>query len=53
MCFQNEYVYKKKYDNAVGCRLRELYEGAKILSEQDFKEMLENVWLVCNMAGEI
>jgi putative GTP pyrophosphokinase len=39
----HKYVYKKKYDNSVGCHLRELYEGAKILSEQDFKEALEHV----------
>ena len=39
----HKYVYKKKYDNSVGCHLREMYESAKILSEQDFKEELEHV----------
>jgi putative GTP pyrophosphokinase len=39
----HKYIYKKKYDNSVGCRLRELYEDAKILSEKDFMEVLEYV----------
>lgn len=39
----HKYVYKKKYDNSVGCHLREMYESAKILSEQGFKEELEHV----------
>ncbi len=39
----HKYVYKKNYDNSVGCHLRELYESANILSEQDFKEALEHV----------
>ncbi len=43
----HKYVYKKKYDDSVGYRLRELYESAKILSEKDFKEALEHVLLNC------
>lgn len=39
----HKYVYKKNYDNSVGCHLRELYEGAKIITEKDFKEALEHV----------
>ena len=39
----HKYVYKKKYDNFIGCHLRELYENAKILSEKEFKEALEHV----------
>ena len=39
----HKYVYKKQYDNSLGYHLRELYEGAKILTEKDFKEALEHV----------
>lgn len=39
----HKYVYKKKYNDSVGYHLRELYESAKILSEEDFKEALEHV----------
>lgn len=39
----HKYVYKKNFENSVGCHLRELYESAKILTEQDFKEELEHV----------
>ncbi len=39
----HKYVYKKNYDNSIGCHLRELYKSANILSEQDFKEALEHV----------
>lgn len=41
----HKYVYKKKIDDSVGCHLRELYESAKILTEQDFKEEFEHVLL--------
>lgn len=34
----HKYVYKKEYDNSVGCYLRKRYESAKILSEKEFKE---------------
>ncbi len=43
----HKYIYKKNYADSVGCRLRELYEGAKITSEQKFKEELEYVLLDC------
>lgn len=39
----HKYVYKKKYDNSVGCYLRKRYESAKILSEKEFKEELDHV----------
>lgn len=39
----HKYIYKKNYDNSVGCCLRELYESAKIQSEHEFKEVLEHV----------
>ena len=43
----HKYIYKKNYDNSVGCHLRKLYENAKILSEQDFKEELKHVLSDC------
>ena len=43
----HKYVYKKEYDNSVGCCLRKQYESAKILSEREFKEVLNNVLLNC------
>lgn len=39
----HKYVYKKEYDNSVGCYLRKRYESAKILSEKEFKEELDHV----------
>ncbi|MDO4622581.1 MAG: hypothetical protein Q4B22_06475 [Eubacteriales bacterium] len=39
----HKYLYKKKYDNSVGCKLREAYENARIFSESDFKEVLKGV----------
>ena len=39
----HKYVYKKNFKNSIGCHLRELYESAKILTEQDFKEALKHV----------
>lgn len=39
----HKYIYKKNYDNSVGLELRKMYESAKILTEQDFKEALEHV----------
>ena len=39
----HKHIYKKKYDDVVGCELRKLYESAKILTEQDFKEALKHV----------
>ena len=43
----HKYIYKKNYDDSVGCYLRNLYENAKILSEQDFKEELRHVLSDC------
>lgn len=43
----HKYIYKKDYEAFVGCRLRDLYEKAKILSEQDFKEELKHVLSDC------
>lgn len=39
----HKHIYKKKYDDVVRCELRKLYESAKILTEQDFKEALKHV----------
>jgi hypothetical protein len=39
----HKYVYKKKYNDSVGYHLRQLYESAKILSEEEFKEALKHV----------
>ena len=41
----HKYVYKKKYDNSIGCYLRKRYESAKILSEKEFKEGLDHLLL--------
>lgn len=43
----HKYVYKKDYSNSVGLQLRKMYEGAKIQTEQDFKEELEHVLSDC------
>lgn len=43
----HKYIYKKNYDNSLGCYLRILYENGKILSEQDFKEELKHVLSDC------
>ena len=43
----HKYVYKKNYENKVGLQLRNLYECAKIQSEQDFKEALQHVLSDC------
>ena len=39
----HKYVYKKNYENEVGLQLRNLYERAKIQTEQDFKEAMNDV----------
>ena len=36
-------IYKKNYENEVGLQLRNLYERAKIQTEQDFKEAMNDV----------
>lgn len=43
----HKYIYKKNYENEIGLRLRKMYEGAKIQTEQEFKEALEHVLLDC------
>ena len=43
----HKYIYKKDYDDSVGRQLRNLYESAKILTEQDFKEELKHVLSNC------
>lgn len=43
----HKYIYKKKYDNIIGIELRNLYENAKIQTEQDFKEALKHVLSNC------
>ena len=39
----HKYVYKKNYENEVGLQLRNLYERAKIQTERDFKEAMNDV----------
>ena len=39
----HKYIYKKVYEDSVGQQVRKLYENAKILTEQDFKEVLKYV----------
>lgn len=39
----HKYIYKKNYDNMIGVQLRKMYESAKILTENDFKEALRHV----------
>ena len=41
----HKYIYKKSFNNEVGLQLRKMYESAKILTEQDFKEAMEHVLL--------
>lgn len=43
----HKYIYKKQYDASVGLELRKMYESAKILTEQDFKEAMEHVLSSC------
>ena len=39
----HKYIYKKNYENEVGLQLRNLYERAKLQTEQDFKEAMNDV----------
>lgn len=39
----HKHIYKKQYEDSVGYELRKMYESAKILTEQDFKEALNHV----------
>ena len=43
----HKYMYKKNYDNCIGVKLRRMYESGKILTEQNFKEALEDVLFSC------
>lgn len=43
----HKYIYKKNYENEVGFQLRNLYEHAKIQTEQDFKEAMKYVLSNC------
>ena len=43
----HKYIYKKSFNNEVGLQLRKMYESAKILTEQDFKEALKHVLSNC------
>lgn len=43
----HKYTYKKNYDNCIGLKLRRMYESGKILTEQNFKEALEDVLFSC------
>ena len=43
----HKYTYKKNYNNCIGLKLRKMYECGKILTEQNFKEALENVLFSC------
>ena len=43
----HKYIYKKNYDNCIGVKLRKMYESAEILTEQSFKEALQNVLFGC------
>ena len=39
----HKYIYKKQYPAYVGITLRKMYENAKIITEQDFKEAMKYV----------
>ena len=39
----HKYVYKRNYDNWIGCSLRKEYESGRIRTENEFKEVLERV----------
>lgn len=41
----HKYLYKKGYDNEIGCCLRTAYENGIIKTEQEFKGVLHNVLL--------
>lgn len=43
----HKYIYKKEYDNSIGCILHKLYTNGKIRTEQEFKEVLNRVLLDC------
>lgn len=43
----HKYLYKKNYPDDVGLKLRKLYENGKILNENMFREVLQNVLPDC------
>ena len=43
----HKYLYKKIYPDDVGLKLRKLYENGKILNENMFREVLQNVLSDC------
>ena len=43
----HKYVYKRNYDNWIGCSLRKEYESGRIRTENEFKEVLERVLSDC------
>lgn len=43
----HKYVYKRKYKNQIGYRLRQEYESGKIKNENEFKEMLGHMLSDC------
>ena len=43
----HKYIYKRNYNNTIGCTLRKAYESGKIRTEQEFKEVLHHVLSDC------
>ncbi len=43
----HKYIYKRNYNNTIGCTLRKAYESGKIGTEQEFKEVLHHVLSDC------
>lgn len=43
----HKYLYKKNYPDDIGLKLRKLYENGKILNENMFREVLQNVLSDC------
>lgn len=43
----HKYVYKRNYENTVGCMLRNEYENGRIRTETEFKEVLNRVLSDC------
>lgn len=39
----HKYVYKRGFDNRIGCMLRQTYENAKIRNENEFRERFNDV----------
>ncbi len=43
----HKYIYKKNYNNKIGCILRKEYEHGRIRTENEFKEVLDRVLFDC------